>query len=486
MIARLDFQLGTIYQSQGKLGQARAQYDEAKQEFTRILNEAPNATQVLLHAAENLDRLGDLLRNDGKVDQALDEYTESKRYRKRAAEHAGDRPVEELLAVSTSHLKIGSIHQARGDSGSAFAEYRNALRLLETLLEAQPQHIEIQERVLAVQDTIAELQRMSGDAASAVQTYERSLPILESMRKRDPANTTWHRQHGNLYADLGFALLDTGAFKRGLTVLEQALATQTELVARDPNNKSWKIDLSRSYTRAGDAELHLGTIDEAIKKYEQGLAVRLALVAASPTNVPYRRSVAWSYAKLGNSFLLKQNQVRAIEEHERALELRAALVKESPAQVGFRNELASSEIVLGKLLATRDAKRSRVLIDDGVSRARGLVAGDPINNEWKDTLAMGLIARAEAAKVTGNRAERAEALAEALTLAKTTADATPLSSHWPSLVAEVHLGLAEIAPDEKTAAMHAKSARDLLEALATANRLSATRKDLLERARRGR
>lgn len=486
MIARLDYQIGTIYQGQGKNSDAAAQYQKAKAAFAVVLAEAPTDRQILLHAAENLDRVGDLLRNDGKVDQALDEYLMSKRHRKHAAANATDRPLEELLAVSTSHLKIGSIHQARGDTSAAFTDYRGALQLLETLLESQPSHIEIQERLLAVQDTIAELQRQTGDATSAVQTYERSLPILESMRKRDPANTQWHRQHGNLFADLGFALLDTGAFQRGLDTLERAIAAQTELVARDADNRTWRNDLSRSFTRAGDAHLHLGAVDQGIAKFEQGLALRTELVKANPKNVPYRRATAWSYLKLGNSHTLKKNPERAIEAHGRAHELRAQLVTESPGQSGFRNELASSEIALGKLLAARDGKRSRELIDNGLARARGLVAGDAINNEWKETLVQGLLARADAAKLANDRPARREALAEAFRIAKATSDASPLSVHWAAFLAEIHAAQAEVAPDPRAAAAEWKAVRDLLEPLATAKRLSALRKELLERARANR
>jgi hypothetical protein len=63
-------------------------------------------------------------------------------------------PIEEVLALSTSHLKVGTVYQARGDTATAFAEYRAALRLRETLLETQPDNIEVQERVLDAQDTI--------------------------------------------------------------------------------------------------------------------------------------------------------------------------------------------------------------------------------------------------------------------------------------------------------------------------------------------
>ncbi|MEO8703568.1 MAG: protein kinase [Kofleriaceae bacterium] len=481
MLARVDYQIGTIHQGRGKTQLALQHYAQAKREFGELLSEAPGERQTLLHAADNHDRLGDLLRNDGKIDLAFDEYSEAKAQRMRASANATTRPLEEVLALSTSHLKLGSVFQARGETATAFGEYRSALRLRETLLETQSDNIEVQERVLDVQDTIAELQRQVGDGASAVQTYERSVPILESMLKRDPTNTAWKRQYGNLLADLGFACLDIGAFERGSTTLEHAIAIQKELVERDPKNTSWRVDLSRSYTRAGDGDLHLGAIDAGIAKFEAGRELRAALSETNPKNVPYRRALAWSHAKLGGGHALKNDVPRAIEAHEKGLALRADLARESPGQTSFRNELASSQIALGRLLATKDPKRSTELVEQGLALARELFAGDPINNEWKETVTQGLLALADVAGLANNRERRRKTLDEALKLASAAAVAAPQNAHWPVFLAEIHTGFAELDPGN--AASERRAVRDLLEPLSQAKRLSATKKYLLDRAR---
>ena len=58
--------------------------------------------------------------------------------------------------------------------------------------------------------------------------------------------------------------------------------------------------------------------------------------------------------------------------------------------------------------------------------------------------------------------------------------------HWPGYLAEAHVGLAELAiasGDTKGAAAAWKRVRDLLDPLATAGRLPAPRRPLLDRAR---
>jgi tetratricopeptide (TPR) repeat protein len=299
----------------------------------------------------------------------------------------------------------------------------------------------------------------------------------------------WRRLRGNLESDFGFAQLDAGDYQAGLAQLGVAIATQQELVVRDPQSTTWQGDLSRSYTRAGDAQLALGDPDRGIAQYRLALEIRQALVAKDPRQAPYRRSVAWSHTKLANAYTDKNDLPHALEAHEQALALRTQLVDEAPGQGGFRNELASTEVALGKLLALTDPRRSKHLIESGLARSRALVGGDPINNEWKETLTQGLIAEADAARATGDAPLRQAALSEALGVARGAAERAPHNVHWPGFLAEIHAGLAELAAahgDHRAAAAAWRVARDLLEPLASAHRLAAPRKALLDRARAGR
>jgi tetratricopeptide (TPR) repeat protein len=486
MIARLDFELGTIHQQRGNMPSALASYAQAKQELEALRAEVPGDRAVLLGAAETRDRLGDILRNAGRVDEAFDEYAEAKTDRELAAASRSSRPQDEVLALSTSHLKLGSLFQVRGESAKALDEYRAALRLRQTLLDGQRDNVELQNGVLEVQLTLGDLQRTLGDPASAIETYGKALPVMDALTRRDPANTTWRRMRGNLEADFGFALLDSGDYKAALEQLERAIATQHELVDLDPQSTIWQGDLSRSYTRAGDAELQLGEVDRAIASYRLGLEIRRKLVAKEPKSAPYRRSVGWSHAKLAAAYAARGDLPRAIDAHEEALELRARLAEESPAQSGFRNELALTELALGRQIAASDPKRSAQLIDAGLGRARELVGRDPINQEWKETQVLGLLARAAHASATGRREE---ALAEALGIAQAAAAAPAHNVHWPGLLAEVHAGLAELARargDGGGAAVAWQAVRAALEPLAKAGRLSVQRKALLDRASAGR
>jgi serine/threonine protein kinase/tetratricopeptide (TPR) repeat protein len=488
-IARLDFAIGTVYQQRGKLAQAEQAYRTAERELDALRDEAPADHAVLLGAADAHDRLGDLLRNGGKVEQAFDEYVEAKAERERAAASPGLRPNDELLALSTSHLKLGAVFQARGDTAKALDEYRAALKLRESLVASQPGDSEIQNKLLEVELTLGDLQRESGDPTSAIETYRKALPVMEALGHRDPTNTAWRRLRGDLESDYGFALLDAGQYQAALDQFGVAITTQRGLVEQDAESTTWQGDLSRAYTRAGDAALALGDHDAALTRYQLALDIRRALVDKDARSVPFRRQVAWSHAKLANAYAFKADLAHAIEAHEAALVLRRQLVDEFPGQGGFRNELAATEAALGKLVAASDGKRAKTLIDDALTLSRALIATDPLNREDKETLVRGLLAEADAARAANDATTRGRALAEALSVAHDVIDHGAHNVHWPGLLAEVQAALAELATargDHAAAGVAWKAARDALEPLAAAGRLSAQRKALLDRARAAR
>ncbi len=486
MIAKLDYESGEIYQERGKLDDAVRYFDQAKREYEKLQHEQPTSRELMLGAAETHDQLGDLLRREGKIDEAFEEYTRAKAERDRATSQGTGRVSEEVMALSTSHLKLGSIFQNRGESAMALDEYKTALHLRESVLDGAPDNVEFQKQVLDVEEQLAGLESSLGDDKAAIETYRRALPVMDTLARRDPTNTDWQYQRGNVYADLALSLTESGEFKDGRDQVERAIEIQKELVSRDPQSTRYRVALSRSYTRDGDAHIDVGELDEGINQYKAALDIRRELVDKDAQSVAFRRSFAWSYAKIATAYVIKGDLPRALDAHEQALEIRQKLVTESPSQGSFKDELASTEVELGKLVAPRDAKRGAELIENGLGRARTLVAGDPINLDWQETLTQGLLAKATAAKLAGDPKTRQAVLAEALTTSEGAMHHAPQNAEWPGWVAEVHAGLAEVAPDPRTAAAEWKKVRDLLEPLAKAGRLPAPRLPLLDRARAGR
>jgi len=462
MIAKLDYESGTVFLERGRYERAANYFSEARHEYEELRREAPTDRSLMLGAADNDDQLGDMLRREGKLDEAFEQYNHAKTLRDQA--QGNGRVTDEVMALSTSHLKLGSIYQSRGESSLAADEYNASLKLRESLMTTQPDNALVQKAVLDTLEQLAIVESSLGDDATAIAMYQRALPITQALAQRDPTNIDWEYQRGNVLADLGQALVQTGQFVDGQSQIERAVEVDRGLAARDPKTSRYRIALARALVRNGDARLALGKPDDALAMYKESSDLRLALVDSDPKSVAFRRSYGNCFPKLAEAYVAKGNPAAAIEQHEQSLAIRKKLVDEAPAQGDFKNELASTEIELGKLLVTRDPKRATELITSGLSLARTLIANDPNAIEWKETLARGLLAQG----LIGDSAARKASFEEARATAEDAVARSPANVIWPGYLAEAFIGLGE------TAKAHA-----LLEPLAKTGRLPATRLALL-------
>jgi len=491
-IAVTGLAVGGALQARGRIDDATLAYREALAVFDRLLAADADDADTLLGAADGHDRLGDLLRNPGDVERAMREYQIARGQRERVVDrYRDDRRAR--YDLSTSHLKIAAVHEERGDTSQALAEYRACAQLRGALVDADPDNTGWQQGLAYVETSIGDLQRELGDIPAAIASYEATLPTMDRLVRRDPSNTSWRRDRGNLLSNLGFALLDQGDARRALERHRAAIANHEELLVRDPDNTSWQIDLSRMHTRAGDALLHTGDVAAALASYETARAMRAALVARDPHNGVWQRSLAWSHQKIGGALAVRGGDGdvdRAIAEHREALRIRDELVRATPQHAGLRNELAGSEILVGRLLVRAGAGDDALgLLGRGIGRARDLVAGDPVNLEWKETLVMGLVARGDARRRAGDVTLARADLEQALAIAEAAAALAPSSALWQATQAEARWDLARClrGPGEADrAARLAAAARDALDRLAADGRLGSDRRALYQDVRRGR
>ena len=243
MIAKLDYESGTVFLERGKYERATNYFAEAGHEYDELRKEAPGDRALMLGAADNDDELGDMLRREGKLDEAFEQYTSAKALRDQA--QGNGRVTDEVMALSTSHLKLGSIYQSRGESSVAADEYKASLKLRDSLLATEPDNAQVQKAVLDTLEQLAIVETMLGDDAASIAMFQRALPVTQLLAQRDPTNIDWEYQRGNVLADLGQSFVQTGRFQDGLEQIERAVDVDRGLSARDPE----ELALSRR-TRA--------------------------------------------------------------------------------------------------------------------------------------------------------------------------------------------------------------------------------------------
>ena len=98
------------------------------------------------------------------------DYTRAKALRDQAQGGNG-RVTDEMMALSTSHLKLGSIYQSRGESSVAADEYKASLKLRDSLLATPPDNAQVQKAVLDTLEQLAVVETSLGDDSAAIATY---------------------------------------------------------------------------------------------------------------------------------------------------------------------------------------------------------------------------------------------------------------------------------------------------------------------------
>ncbi len=494
VLAELLVETGRVQHERGDYADEVETYRAALARFDEVLALTPDDRAALLGGADARDLIGDVTRNRGDLAAAGALYAAAKAARQRVVDAAvarGSKDAQAAANLATSHLKLASTLQARGDSQGALAEYRACEALRATLATDDPEDTDRQLELVRARIQVADLERELGKLGTALTTYERALAVIDGLLRRDPGNTTWRRDRGIILSNWAYALIDRGDADAADRLLGDALANHQQLVATDDKNTSWQIDLSRMHFRRGDAQMWRGAIAAGLAEYQATRELRLKLLAKDPRSPLWRRMVAWADSKVGLARWAAGDLDEARRSAVMGLDVRTELVAASPDQAGLRNELALSETQLGRIYGSL-GRRDQALAstDRAVAGAGPLVAADPVNVEWKETLVGALLVRGELRRAAGDavgaRADADQAVAEA-TIASA---ASPESALWTALLADaraLHAAALRAGPAADPAATRAAiaadeaAARAALSTLAAEHRLPADRAPLLQR-----
>ena len=498
LLARILVAIGKVQHAQGQYDAEVATYREALALYDAVLVRFPDDRAALLGAAAAHDLIGDITRNLGRLDAAFAEYDQAMAARQRVvdATPAGPDRAAAKADLATSHLKLASTYQARGDTAKALAEYTASETLRRQLADEDPENTARRLDLARAQVQVADLARDLGQIDTAVARYQLALDGVDGLLRKDAGNATWRRERGITLSNWGYALIDVGDADGAVRRLGQARDNHTELVAKDPGNTSWLIDLSRIHFRLGDALLWRGDLAAALESYQTAKQIREQLLAKDPKSPLWRRLMAWSDSKISYALWVAGRLGPALAAGDRALDLRLALHAESPDQALVRNELALSEIQLGRVHGSAGRHDDAlVAVDRGIAGVEPLVAADAVNTEWRETLVNGLVVRAGVHLAAGDPARALADAERAVIESDLGRTAAPGSAVWPALAAEARwlrhratrgLGARATAAQRAASAGDVTAAHDALAALVADHRLSADKRPLWDQVRAAR
>jgi tetratricopeptide (TPR) repeat protein len=235
--------LGTIFQAQGRL-------DEAEAEYKLALSIDPMS-------AETLGNFGSVLLAKGEIDDAATVY---------------QRAIAVNPGIAELHFHLGNAQHAQNSLEDAVSSYSRALALREDYAEAHTnlgsvltdlkrldQAIVHIEHALAINPGLAEAHNALGVALQAQNAPEQAMAHYEQALRLKPDYAEAHSNYGTLLETQGN--------------LKEALRKHSEALNCTP-------DYPEGHNNLGNVLGTMGSLDEAIAHYERALALKPELIDA--------------------------------------------------------------------------------------------------------------------------------------------------------------------------------------------------------------
>ena len=226
-------------------------------------------------------------------------------------------PDEQLLSAAISLSNIATLYKD-------YAEYDNALRLLEKINETR-------ERILgkghpdtaATYNNIAGVYFRQGDYSKALEWYQKALAICEKSLGKEHTNTAAN------YNNIAFIYSHQGDYSKSLEWYQKALAICEKVLGKEhPDTATTYNNIALVYSRQGD-------YSKALEWYEKALVIREKVLGKEhPSTATTYNNIALVYNNQGD-------YAKSLEWYQKAKAIyERVLGKEHPSTAATYNNIA--------------------------------------------------------------------------------------------------------------------------------------------------
>ncbi len=329
----------------GAMAARRLLVDNALRYLDDLAREAGDEPGLIAELAVAYERVGELQGmpgwpSGGRSGDALASFRRALELRQRLRGLVAG-SVSDDLAEARVRGRLGSVHAARGDTGAALVEHREALSLLERAVATVPStaaRLELAQALVAVGDDVWEL----GDVPAAAARYRQALAVARTGSAADPASTAAFRQVGVAEQRLGDAAAEVGDWPVALEHHSASLAVDRELARRLPGDAEVQRDLGTDLSRMAVDRLARGSLAEALALHQEANRLRQELLRADPGDARALDDAAESRLETGRALAASGRGAEATPEIAAAIELRRTLVALDPSNVRWRDALAGA------------------------------------------------------------------------------------------------------------------------------------------------
>lgn len=272
---------------------------------------------------------------------------ETLRYYEGFIKQAADDPsLQEDIAITYS--KIGGITERTGRTNEALAAYRQAVAVLERLLQRQEDARAAQTLLALCRSNLGLLLARTGQADEGLRQVSAALEIQRGLAENFPDEPSFRAAVALTHNNLGLLKSQLGENDQAERCYLAALEAQRELRRQDPQDS--KLLRNMAGTLNNLSMLHSRTrLATAVEFAEEALQLRRQLGQANSADPEVLNELALACNNTGALYSRQNQNPRAVEAYSEAIRLQTRLTQLAPAVVAYRGDLAVSYNNLGLL-----------------------------------------------------------------------------------------------------------------------------------------
>jgi len=296
-LALTYYRVGRITEQVDSPDQSLAAYRQAIERQQRLVQQTPADPQRRQALGDTFNALGGVLAKRGDLDDAYAAYIQAAAIREAVAE-ASPGNSEPRRALANTYMNQGLVEKDRGHAAPARQLLQHAQQLRRQLLREEPQSVKIR-RDLAIGCYNSANLRLSAaerDLDGAQADFEEALRWFEDLLEEDPHDLDNEYRRATCYRMLG----DLHCVRKEYEAAGQQYARAVEhletLAARNPEVSKYRAALACLQMNVGQLERDRGCPDKARECFAAAVAILSELIGQCPAVADYRRD--WAVTRI--------------------------------------------------------------------------------------------------------------------------------------------------------------------------------------------
>jgi tetratricopeptide (TPR) repeat protein len=346
---------------------------------------------ALAQRSKALALLGQISTARGDTDSALARYREAMRSTGELVQRAPDDP-QRLFDHAQNVFWMGELARQRGRMDQAEAAYREYKALADRMVAIEPDNAKWRMEELYATENIGIVLYFQRRFAEAAREIGEAVPIMETLASKSPGNAEYQAELSNVIAWLADARRDAGRLDLAIAAREKEIALLRRALLSDRTNVQLQQRLIPAQQALGILLADVGQTERAIDQLRMAIRDAKALMAIEPQNATWKGGAAGAHLELAQALLSLRRTTEAQSQADAGCNLSTMLRERDPEDATWRMLLTNCQMVRSRLaLAVGALPQALILSERSLNSARQERSADPVRDRYRIAAAFRLI-----------------------------------------------------------------------------------------------